>query len=111
MKNAKKELIDHIGNRDVIYVSITHGASYTRSEKIEGVLDFVLPKLDFDYDHSYGAQRLFGTVWYSDGTWSERGEYDGSEWWEHRQCPPLPYIAGSVCWTKAQAIKDAIQHK
>lgn len=35
------------------------------------------------FDSSYGSQELYGTIWYTDGTWSIRGEYDGSEWWEH----------------------------
>mgnify|MGYP000630626643 CR=1 FL=1 len=46
--------------------------------------------LDFEYDSGYGGQNLFGTIWYEDGTWSERGEYDGSEWWEHRERPQIP---------------------
>ena len=25
-----------------------------------------------------------------EGTWIERGEYDGSEWWEYRECPSIP---------------------
>ena len=26
---------------------------------------------------------------FEDGTWLERGEYDGSEWWEYKQKPTL----------------------
>ena len=43
-----------------------------------------------EYDNGFGGQRFFGTIWYADGTWSTRGEYDGSEWWEYNKCPPLP---------------------
>lgn len=43
-----------------------------------------LVSLDFEYDSGYGGQELFGVIWYVDGTWSERGEYDGTEWWEHQ---------------------------
>jgi hypothetical protein len=25
-----------------------------------------------------------------ENTWLERGEYDGSEWWEHNKCPKIP---------------------
>jgi hypothetical protein len=46
--------------------------------------------LDFDYNNGYGGQNLFGDVWFTDGTWLERGEYDGSEWWEHKICPEIP---------------------
>ena len=38
----------------------------------------------------YGGQELFGTIWYEDGTWSDRGEYDGSEWWNYNKCPDIP---------------------
>lgn len=47
-------------------------------------------RLDFDYDNGYGDQMLFGTVWFEDGTWAERGEYNGSEWWSHRKVPEIP---------------------
>lgn len=49
-----------------------------------------LDKIDFMYDSGYGGQELFGTIWYKDGTWSERGEYDGSEWWHYQMCPEIP---------------------
>lgn len=46
--------------------------------------------LNVKYDNGYGGQELFGTIWYADGTWSSREEYDGSEWWRHNKCPKLP---------------------
>ena len=49
-----------------------------------------LDELDFEYDNGYGGQELFGTVWFKDGTWAARGEYDGSEWWEHYKLPDVP---------------------
>lgn len=49
-----------------------------------------LRSLNFEYDNGYGGQELYGTIWYDDGSWSERGEYDGSEWWEHKKCPEYP---------------------
>ena len=88
--NAKKELLEHIEDREVKYVRVILEQSYDNKETIEGTLDELLPKLDFDYDNGYGGQYMVGTIWYCDGTWSDRVEYDGSEWWEHRECPPLP---------------------
>lgn len=42
-----------------------------------------------NYDNGYGsaevAQDLVIVFW--DGTWLERYEYDGSEWWEHKSTP------------------------
>ena len=92
--NAKQELIDHIEDREVIYVQVIFEPSHFKNKKtIQGTLEEVLPKLNFDYDNNYCRQYIDGTIWYSDGTWSDRGEYgeyDVSEWWEHRKCPPLP---------------------
>ena len=89
--NARKEILRHIGDREVKHIRVIHIVSYDESVTIEGSLEDVLPRLDFNYDDGYGMQRLEeGTIWYSDGTWSDRGEYDGSEWWVHRKCPPLP---------------------
>ena len=52
--------------------------------------DAFLALLDVEYDDGYGGQQLYGTIWYENGTWSTRGEYDGSEWWEHHKVPGLP---------------------
>lgn len=46
--------------------------------------------LNFNYDNGYGGQQLYGTVWLEDGTWLSRGEYDGSEWWDHNVLPQIP---------------------
>ena len=89
--NAKYELLKHIADREVKYVQINHELGLGDSNiKIEGTLEEVLPRLDFDYNSGYGSQELFGTIWYNDGSWSDRGEYDGSEWWQYQKCPPLP---------------------
>ena len=39
--------------------------------------------LDFEYNNSYGTQHLFGKIWFTDGSWSDRYEYDGSECWDY----------------------------
>lgn len=51
-----------------------------------------LSDLDFEYDNGYGLQQVYGTIWFEDGTWAERGEYDGSEWWVIRKLPAVPNI-------------------
>lgn len=48
-----------------------------------------------NYDNGYGGQELFGTIVFKDGTWLERGEYDGSEWWEHRKLPTEESLFGN----------------
>jgi hypothetical protein len=49
-----------------------------------------LANLNFQYENGYGTQYVKGTIWYTDGTWSERAEYDGSEWWKHITVPVIP---------------------
>ena len=94
MANAKKELECHVGDRPVELVRIVFGCSYgdQPQKAIHGNLDEVLPQLDFEYDDGYGGQELFGYIWYEDGTWSERGEYDGSEWWERKERPATDIV-------------------
>ena len=72
------------------YVYITYEPFELPSRTIAGTLDDVLPNLDFEYDAGYGDQDVHGNIWYTDGTWSERAEYDGAEWWEHKKCPDIP---------------------
>ena len=99
--NARKEFIEHIGNREVLCAKIATGEynDYDDQEfktfllkKDYTELDYLnfLSQINYIYDSSYGGQELFGTIWYKDGTWSIRGEYDGSEWWEHVSKPEIP---------------------
>ena len=87
MINAKEELLREVGEKEVELVRIVFGKKHQPQQIIEGSLVEVLPMLDFEYDDGYGGQYLYGYIWYTDGTWSERGEYDGTEWWEHKKRP------------------------
>jgi hypothetical protein len=49
-----------------------------------------LAKLNFTYNSGYGSQNLDGMIWFKDGSWATRGEYDGSEWWEYHKLPQVP---------------------
>ena len=97
--NAKKEFIEHIDSRSILCVQIQHGDAYGYDEVVVYNLttgwtnedwNKFLNEIDFDYDSGYGGQEVFGVIWYVDGTWSTRGEYDGSEWWEHQKRPDIP---------------------
>ena len=91
MINAQKELAEAIGDRQVKYIHITMGHECERNRNIiNGTLPDVWPLLDFEYDNGYGSQELYGHIWYTDGTWSERYEYNGDERWVHKSCPALP---------------------
>ena len=97
--NAKQEFAEHTEGSVVACAEIAVGYLCTDEERpaIRLPLGYTaeeyeafLNKLNFKYDDGYGGQELYGTIWYKDGTWSERGEYDGSEWWEHRFVPEIP---------------------
>lgn len=88
--NAKQELLKHVKDREVKYVLIARASEPEDGLAIQGTLEEVLPLLDFEYDDGYGIKEIHGIIWYTDGTWSCRGEYDGSEWWEHHVCPECP---------------------
>lgn len=49
-----------------------------------------LQDMNFNYEDGYGSQGLYGVVWFKDGTWLEREEYDGLEWWVHQKQPTIP---------------------
>lgn len=97
--NAKSELIHHIDLvKSPIKCAEIHTREFSSEEKTinlkvnytdKDYYDF-LKSLDFTYDSGYGEQELFGTIWYIDSSWSERGEYDGSEWWEYKSTPEIP---------------------
>ena len=44
---------------------------------------------DFVYDCDFGGANINESlkIVFDDKSWLERGEYDGSEWWELRRCP------------------------
>ncbi len=98
MSNAKKELLEAVKDTakikcaSIFYEGWENEASkkvlklnHTNDEYNE-----FLNSLDFEYDSGYGGQELYGIVWLEDGTWLSRGEYDGSEWWEHNVLPDIP---------------------
>lgn len=93
MANAKEEFLEEVMDKEVKCAVVKH---FSRGESLLKVgysqLDIVqfLDSLDYIYDDGYGGQELFGTVWYKDNTWSDRGEYDGSEWWQHNSVPDIP---------------------
>ena len=102
--NAKEEFVSHVEDikSRVKAAIVQHDWSYDDNEDApsfklpvgytEDDLKAFLDSLNFQYDAGYGGQELFGIIWYEDNTWSARGEYDGSEWWEHHQVPEIPEV-------------------
>lgn len=99
MKNARKE-ISHLSYDDIEALNIIHDkclwddeSNVTKVTLRKGFtqeeFNDAISKLDFNYDNGFGGQELFGTIWLTDGSWMTRGEYDGSEWWEHHVRPSI----------------------
>ena len=99
MVNTKKEFLSHLKKIQKKGKEITSAIIVLRGFMIadlkivlnpnysEREYDNFLKVLNVKYDNGYGGQELYGYIWYNDGTWSERSEYDGSEWWSYKKCP------------------------
>ncbi len=69
---------------DIQWIGLRDKASFP----IDSALSFMNT---FTYDGGYGWEYINrGFVIVGDGWWLERGEYDGSEWWEFKQTPTVP---------------------
>lgn len=100
MTNAKQEFLNMVGSNEVLCAQISHQNCWehelagSKHKLLVGYTqeqyNSFIESLDFEYDAGYGGQELFGTVWFKNGTWADRGEYDGSEWWQHHECPIIP---------------------
>ena len=102
MINAKEELLEMLSNNnkkieDIKVLSIVHKWYWDYGEDDDDknylqIENINIDVLDFEYGNGYGGQRLFGIILFNDNTWLERGEYDGSEWWEYKSPPTLETI-------------------
>jgi hypothetical protein len=101
MINARKELIEYLkGRAKVKCAEIVKGDGFDPEDPPVKFLlkvnhsneeyNAFLDSLNFKYHNGYGGQELYGTIWLEDNTWLTRGEYDGSEWWEAHELPPIP---------------------
>lgn len=103
--NIKDELLEKIADRTITYgilcLKLWYREDSMNGEKRETFMwkftsheDFLsqLETLDRNYDSGYGSQELYGTIVFTDNSWLERGEYDGSEWWEDYSLPTREFV-------------------
>ena len=96
MINARKEFQEHAAVAPVVCAVVWYSADkeaavfYLKEGYTSADYEDFLNELDIDYDDGYGQQYVEGTIFYEDGTWSEREDYDGSEWWKHYKRPEVP---------------------
>lgn len=94
----KQDLLDHVKEREIKCATISKlNSEWGRSPLSDLSIgyskeeyDLFIESLDIQFHSGYGTQEVYGFIWYKDGTWSSRGEYDGSEWWEYNECPEIP---------------------
>lgn len=108
LTNAKEEYLRATNGCKVVAASISFGDDrwsdlieepdkfklsplYT-TEEYDNFLNF----LDRGYDSGYGGQNLFGVIYCEDGVWLQRGEYDGSEWWDIFKYPNMRDVFSEV---------------
>lgn len=85
--NLKKETLEELKEHNKTIEDIKFICSGDTNIPIE--MFFI--KADKNYDNGYGSAEvdeslmIVGNDW-----WLERGEYDGSEWWEFKTMPQMP---------------------
>lgn len=104
--NAKQEFTDLVricqmdhNSGKVLCVLMTYFDHYSKDGKDFALklghtseqMGAFLNQIDFEYEDNFGSQMLYGTIWFEDGTWVIREEYDGSEWWKHVTKPAIPF--------------------
>ena len=93
--NAKDEFIRVVKDHSVIAANVWfHTFNEEVAFKLKPLYSLdeynnFLNFLDREYDSGYGGQQLFGVIYCEDGVWMQRGEYDGSEWWDIFKYPDL----------------------
>lgn len=99
MSNAKIDFKEFVKDLPKVTCALVEDVYYAHDSKKKWALkvgytkkdyDNFLESLDFEYDDGYGSQELGGNIWFADGTYADRGEYDGSEWWEYHKVPEVP---------------------
>lgn len=66
------------------------------------------------YDDGYGRPEVPADIKivFTDGSWLERAEYDGSEWWEYKVINkrPLKHYSNQLDFRKADETKRDYEH-
>ena len=105
--NCKEEFLDAIVGHELLCAEIRCWVYPNKKTVLLPVgftgadLKRFLEELDFEYDNGWCTQEVFGVIWYTDGTWSERefdsdrqvdfyAKYNCFEYWVYKSCPKIP---------------------
>ena len=95
MINLLKETIEKLNQNnkkeeDVIcvYCKISSWNMDEKDKEYKTTFELFKKYADFSYDDGYGGNEiLLGLKIIGNDFWLERGEYDGSEWWNYKTFP------------------------
>ena len=87
MKNLLQETLELMESNGKKETDVIWVGNYTHKTTWENFKKFA----DVDYEEGYGSAKVAQDLLIvGDNWWLERGEYDGSEWWEFKQPPKEP---------------------
>jgi hypothetical protein len=110
--NAKEEFVRHTKSKVIkcAYIELDYEderfsltTGYTEDEYNQFLSD-----IDREYNNGYGGQELDGMIWYEDGTWTTRGEYDGSEWYEYHEVPDIPDFLNRIDKVREKKLNELL---
>jgi hypothetical protein len=95
--NAKSEFLNCTEGCKIIAADISFGDRWDEGgtsfklKPLHTIAEYeeLLKFLDREYSNGYGGQELFGIIYCEDGIWIDRGEYDGTEWWNLNRYPDM----------------------
>lgn len=90
---------------DVRWIGATQRYNFQSAAPVLGTWADFAKVADFEYDAGYGGAEIeMDLVIVGGDWWLERGEYDGSEWWEFKSLPVMPTVPTQPI--TAESIKD-----
>jgi hypothetical protein len=91
--NSGIENFEEETRREIKNVGLTPEmvAFVTDGENSQSFDDFI-SNCNFEYNSSFGRAYINSNleIVFNDGSWLERGEYDGSEWWQYKKTSAKP---------------------
>lgn len=107
MSNLKEETIGIINKNGYSVDDVT----WVGNGDFEIPLDRFWELADREYDSGFGSEEVATdiVVAMKDGSWLERHECDGSEWWEFKRSPQRPskVLHGVFAVMRSQAPRDS----
>lgn len=77
---------------DVLWIGMRYEYFNEESDRVEIPKEvFIEQSKNTNYNNGYGRAEInLSLIIVGDNWWLERGEYDGSEWWDYKKMPVKP---------------------